>query len=199
MSRRILPWDELRAGYVEGTAVDPDGDPTKRSWPSLDDVARLFGVNPTTVRKMSAKEHWADQREAFQIETERVRRQRLAEQRADQALRVDERGLDAAEAGMNLIGTRLGALIRAEPENVADRGKSLDASELAALGLAAKRMLDVKAAVMGGGAATVIESLDELERQARVEEALLAAELAAHIASRRAEEAEDESEGVQSS
>jgi hypothetical protein len=191
MARR-LPWDEMRAAYVMGAAIDPDRDPHRRSWPTLDEVAQLFGASPGIVRTRSGNEGWVAQREQFQAESETARRRWLIEDRAERATRVDDRSLQVAEAGMALVGTRLTVIIRAQEGQVPDlRGLTVDARELAALGLAAKRFVDVKAHVMGQPSTAPEDSLDELERRQRVEERKIADELAAFLEERRAEAAAD--------
>lgn len=191
MARR-LPWDEMRAAYVMGAAIDPDRDPHRRTWPTLDEVAQLFGASPGMVRTRSGRERWPEQREAFQADAEAARRRWLIDDRAERAGRVDERSLQVAEAGMALVGTRLTVIIRAQDGHVPDlRGIGIDARELAALGLAAKRFTDVKAHVMGQPSTAPEDTLDELERAARVEERKIAEELAAFLAERRAEERDD--------
>lgn len=192
MARR-LPWDDMRAAYVMGHAVDPDRDPHRRSWPTLDEVATLHGANASHVRTRASAEDWTGQREQFQVETEAARRRWLIDDRAERATRVDDRGIQVAEAGLALVGTRLTRLIRTQDQLEADaRGTGIDARELAALGLSAKRFIDVKAHVMGQPSTAPEDTLDELERRQRVEERKLAEELAEFIAVRQAEEAADE-------
>lgn len=192
MTGRRLNWHQIRAAYVEGHITDPQRDAFTRAWPTLNEVATIFGVSENTVRRRSSEEHWTDLREEFQAEVERGRRAWLIGDRIDRSTRVDDRGLQAAEGGLALVGMRLTALIhprRGQAEE--QRGIGLDARELAALGLAAKRFIDVKAHVMGQPSTAPDETLDELERQERVETRKLAEDLAEFIASRRAEEAED--------
>lgn len=185
------PWDRIRATYIEGAAVDPDGQPFHRNWPTMEEVATLYGISYGTVRSRARKEKWTEQREAFVVEVEQQRRQWMVEQRAERSIRVDDRGLQVAEAGMALVGIRLTRLVNAENDRLdADRGQALDARELAGLGLAARRFLDVKAHVMGQSLLAE-EPLDALERRQVVEERKLADELARFIEERRAEELDD--------
>jgi hypothetical protein len=191
MSRRI-PWHEVRADYVEGVAEDPDGDPHKRSWPTLADVATLHGVSHDVVRKRAAKERWNDQKERFQLDIEQARRRWMLEQRTDRATTIDDRGLRAAEAGLALIGLRLTRLVRSQQGHTEEsRGVGLDARELAQLGLASKRFLDVKAHIMGQPSTGADMSTDELERRQAMEERQIAEELAAFLAERAELEAAD--------
>ena len=95
---------------------------------------------------------------------------------------------------MALIGMRLTHLIGREQEKAQPlRGERVDAPELAALGLAARRWLQVKAQVFGQPMLDA-PSIDEVERELAVSEALVAARLAAHLAEHVAAETEQSSE-----
>lgn len=188
MSRRVN-WPEVRAAYVQGHIVDAARDPFARSYPTMEEVATLHGVSETGVRRKAAEERWTELREDFQAEVERERRRWLVEERTRQSTGIDNRGLQSAEAGLALVGLRLTRLIRDQEARPVDaRGAGLDARELAGLGLAAKRFIDVKAHVMGQPSTAPEDTLDELERRQRVEERRIAEELAAFIAERAAEE-----------
>lgn len=199
MPARRNDWPTLRAAYVEGHIIDPQRDPYSRAWPTLEEVSTLHGVAFNTVRRRAAQEGWTTQREEFQAEVERERRRWLIEQRVEQATRVDDRGLSSAEAGLALVGMRL-TLILAQQQQLPqpERGRGVDGRELAGLGLAAKRFIDVKAHIMGQPATSPDETLDELERQERVETRSLAADLAAFLAERTAERAAEEQDAAPS-
>ena len=95
---------------------------------------------------------------------------------------------------MALIGMRLTYLIGREQDKVpAARGERVDAPELAALGLAARRWLQVKAQVMGQPDVDA-PSVDAVERELAVSEALVAARLAEHLAEHVRSEAEQATE-----
>ena len=198
MSRR-LNWHEIRAAYVEGAIVDSARDAFLRSYPTMDEIAVIYGVHVSSVRRRAAEQHWSEQRDAFQADVDAARRRSIIERRGDQSERLDDRGLSSAEAGLALVGMRLTWLIRREtvlptggqrPEQ--DRGVNVDARELTALGLAAKRFVDVKAQILGQTATSAEASVDELERELVVEDRRLAEELVAWIEQRQADEdAED--------
>lgn len=192
MPRR--PWPDIRAAYVEGVATDPDGDPSKRSWPTLEELSVTWGVPHSTMKHKSRAEGWVEQRETFQAELDAARRRTLIQERSDRAVRVDDRALTASEAALSLVGIRLTRLVRLQQALGADaRGGGIDARELAQLGLATKRFVDVKAHVMGQPSTTPEAELDEMERAQRIEERKLAESMAAFIAERAAAaEADDE-------
>ena len=124
---------------------------------------------------------------------ERERRRHLSQQLAETAVRIDERGLASAETGLELVGTRLAYLLNEQTTSLeAEQGRSVDARELAALGLAGKRFLEMKAHVLGQPLSAPGENVDELERQARIEDRRLAEALITFIAQRAADEAADE-------
>jgi hypothetical protein len=179
-------WGPVRERYVTGMAVDPDGDPAARSWPTFAEVAALFGIPEGTVHQRATAERWTEQRDQYRLDVEQERRRRLRDEHAGKALQVDRRGLSAAEAGLALVGQRLEWLIGQERARVgSDRGAGVPAGELAALGLAARRWIQVKAAVLGATLSDEATS-DDLERELRVGEQTVAAQLAEHIARRAA-------------
>lgn len=192
-----IDWPAVRRDYVEGRAVNPDGDPNARTWPTLEELATLHPAGISTIRTRSAREHWPDLRSSYQAEIEAGRKRQLIEQRGEQAAALDRRALTNAEAGMSLIGMRLSHMVTTEAAKpLADRGQRLEGSELASLGLAARRWLQVKAAVLGQPDIDT-PSIDELERQALVAETLVAARLAEHLAEHVRAEAEHEADAVQ--
>lgn len=192
-----IDWPTIRAEYVHGQAVDPDGDPSQRHWPTLDELAATHGIARITIGHRSAKESWSTLRAEHQADIDQERKRRLVEQRGEQAAALDRRALTNAEAGMSLIGMRLSHMVTTEAAKPqADRGARLEGSELASLGLAARRWLQVKAVVLGQPDIDT-PSIDELERQALVAETLVAARLAEHLAEHVRAEAEHEADAVQ--
>ena len=193
MSRSRRNWDEVRAAYVEGHIPDTSK-PFVRDWPTLPEIATLFGIRFATVEQRSGSEHWSDQREAFQADVEAARRRHVFEQRVEQSTRTDDRGLSNAEAGLGLVGMRLTYLLNGQAALAQnERGRGVDARELSALGLAGKRFLDMKAQILGQPlTAAEGASADAEEREARVADARLAEQLVAFIAERQAEDAEVE-------
>ena len=197
MGARLNQWPSVRAAYVEGWIPNPDQQPFTRAWPTLEEVAVTHGMKITTVANRATQEGWGNQREQFQLEVDQARRRWLVEQRTDRVTRVDDRGLSAAEAGLALVGMRLTHLLRAqEPMAESQRGQQVDARELSALGLAGKRFLDMKAQVMGEPLTAAEGTLDDMEREARLEDRRIAEQLVAFIAERQAEQVADESVSV---
>lgn len=184
-------WPAIRAHYVEGAAADPDGDPNARTWPTLAEVAALHGVSERATAQHSSREHWPAQREEFQRSVDDARRRALVEERATKVASVDKRGLTAADAGLALVGKRLEHLTRTEIGKGQDAGQGVEAQELAALGLAARRWVQVKDAVIGKPSPDEMPDDATQERDQRVAEAVLAARLAEHRAQREADAAID--------
>lgn len=188
MSTTRRDWPTIRREYVEGRAANPDSDPLARVWPTLDELATLHGVHPTTVERRSARESWGRQREQFQLDVEKQARERSAKERADMIGTIDSRGLRASDAGLAMVGHRLAFLLRRAGSQPADgRGADLHARELSSLGLAAWRFVKIKDAVLG--TVSLSDEPDEatVEREQQLGEEMLAARLALRHAERLAD------------
>lgn len=184
---RRIDWTVVRATYVEGVAHDPDGDPDARTWPTLAEVATLHGIGERAVASHSSAGHWPEARDEFQRDVDERRRRLVVEDRAKKVASVDKRGLTAADAGLALVGRRLEHITRAEIARGVDAGAGVEARELAALGLAARRWVQVKDQVIGRPSPDDVPDDATQERDLRVAEAVLAAQLAEHRAARDAD------------
>lgn len=187
-----VPWDAVRASYVEGTAHDPDGDPNTRTWPTLAEVAALHGIGLRSVTRRSSTEGWPAKRDEYQREVDEERRRLVVADRAAKVASIDKRGLTSADAGLALVGRRLEFIVRKEQARPADEiGAGVDPRDLATLGLAARRWVQVKDAVMGRPSPDEVPDDATQERDQRVAEAVLAARLAEHREARAADQAVD--------
>jgi hypothetical protein len=185
-------WPAIKAAYVEGRAQSMDGDPSERIWPTLGDVAEAFGVSPSRLGHKSAAEHWPEQREQFQTDVEQARRLLAVQERSAQSGNVDSQAMANTEGALALIGVRITHLVNGQRNLApADQGAAgVSSTELANLGLATRRWLQVRDMVMGRPAEDFTDELT-LERDLRVGEALVAAQLAAHVAARSAPDVDD--------
>lgn len=189
VSPRRIDWGHWRDVYVLGLAVDADGDPNERSWPTLDEVAVLAGCSDAAVKERSRREGWVRLREEHRLEVEQERRRVLVAEQAQRAASIDRRGLTVADAGLALVGQRLTWLVQRERLLAAqDRGRTVPTGELAALGLAARRWLQVKQAVLGQALDLDDETL--VERELALGEREVAARLAEHVARRSSDDAD---------
>jgi hypothetical protein len=179
-NRPQIDWLRARQDFVEG--IDTGGE---RMWPSLHDLAASYGVDPSSVAARARDGAWPAEREAFRTEIDTERRRRVLESRVEQVASIDKRALSASEAGIALVGTRLTMLVgEATRDDVSIRGRGVNAQELAALGLAAKRFMEVKSIVVGVPVAGGEETVEEADRAARVMEMAMADRLADHAARR---------------
>lgn len=183
---QAIDWPAVRAMYVEGTATNPDGDPNLRTWPTQDDCALAFGISRRALNARASREHWTAQRDEFQAEVDRLRRDALATETAEKVTSIDRRALTIADAGLSLLSHRVSFLVRGEIAREQDAGKGVSATEMAALGLAARRWVQVRDAVIGKGAP--VEDEGDTERDLRVAEQVLAAKIAQHRAAREADD-----------
>lgn len=107
-------WPSIRTAYVEGLPKPKakDSDPDEREWLTLDETAKKFGVVPETVRKMSAKERWPEQRQAYQVRLAATRRQKRILELSKEAVDMDKRVMSSAKLGITMVQTRLGEIAR---------------------------------------------------------------------------------------
>jgi hypothetical protein len=183
---QAINWPAVRAMYVEGTATDPDGDPNLRTWPRQADVAAAFGISERAIATRSARDGWTAQRDEFQADVDRARREALVAETATKVTSIDRRALTIADAGLSLLSHRVTFLVKAEIDRQQDAGKGVSATEMAALGLAARRWVQVRDAVIGRGAP--VDDEGDTERDLRVAEQVLAAKIAQHRAARESDD-----------
>lgn len=181
-------WYALKARFVEGVTGPND----ERIWPTLEDVAAVAGLREATVRDHSRQGAWAAAREDFRAELDGERRRAIFEARKDQLVKIDQRALTAAEGGIALVGRAITALVNAVAQAEANDTPRprIDGRELSALGLSAKRFMEVKAQAVGQVVASEEETLDEIEKAARMVEQGLAERIQQHL-TRRAVPFED--------
>lgn len=175
--RSPVDWQRLSGDYIEGF----DHGNGERLWPTYEDIAAAADVSLQSVQARGRVGAWAAKREAFRIELDQERRRAILESRTQQLVDIDRRALSASEGGIALVGTRLTWLVNQTVEDRRqDREPRVDARELAALGLAAKRFMEVKAIVSGQPLAEGQETLDEAERALLVFEMEMAARVEEH-------------------
>lgn len=108
-------WDVIRRFYIEGHR-----DPNHAGavvWPSLTETANHFKVPWATVRDYSRSEGWVQQRADYQALVEDRRRRTKAQQLATQATQLENRALESAQLGLQLIFARLGEIAQEAQAN----------------------------------------------------------------------------------
>lgn len=61
--RNDIPWESIRALYIEGEVKDHVGGVTERVWPTMDDLAVRFNVTQSAIDRHSMRGGWKLQRE----------------------------------------------------------------------------------------------------------------------------------------
>jgi hypothetical protein len=102
-------WVKIRAAYVEGCDVNG----TFKHEPAIREIAGIFGVNEVTVRRISAKEGWLQQRSLYVTKVEQARREQRADNMASKAAEFDGKVLETAEALLSLSRRELNRLLTA--------------------------------------------------------------------------------------
>ena len=92
-------WDKLKAEYVEGIS---DGEGNIR-FPTLQDISVRNKVSESTLRKQSANDDWANERNIFRSRLEQKRREQKSELLAGKASAFDGTVFRAAELGLQQI------------------------------------------------------------------------------------------------
>lgn len=92
-------WIAIKAAYVEG--YEKDG--VRVIEPTLDDVAARHNVPISTIRKVSMKERWKDERQLFQHRLEEAKRAKSTEVLASKGAEFDALSLRVAEKKLKMI------------------------------------------------------------------------------------------------
>lgn len=103
-------WEAVRSAYCEGIGTDED--PLSRTWPSLNEVAQRFQITSSQVRDRSAREHWPEQRQAYQQQLATTRMQRRAIELSREAVEFDAKALSTAKLGMAMVTARISEIAR---------------------------------------------------------------------------------------
>lgn len=125
--------------FVEGMPTDPDDPDGDRDWPNLRVISERTDIPYERIREASAKDRWTDLKRASQQASAVERQKARMEKMGKQSIEFDERGLDIAKLGMQLIGVRMGEIaklvglnkeLRKDAEERYARGESVERSEL---------------------------------------------------------------------
>lgn len=180
-----VDWHLIARQYIEGQDTG-DGE---RLWPSAAELAAAHDLPVDTVKSKQRVGAWSAKREEFQAELDADRRRVIFESRKEQIVDIDRRALTGVQAGIALVGTRLNMLVT--EATGAQGARKIDARELTALGLAAKRFMEVKAIITGQPVTGAEETVEQAEIEARRLELAMAERMEENIR-RRAEPLDDE-------
>lgn len=132
-------WIAIKAAYVEG--YEADG--VRMIEPTLDNVAAKFGVPVSTIRKVSMKEKWADERQLFQKRLEEAKRAKSTEVLASKGAEFDALSLRVAEKIFKNLERRI-------DKSLAERDAvDVTPNQVAQIAAAAKSAQHVGRLVMG--------------------------------------------------
>jgi len=92
-------WDKLKSEYVEGY-TDPAG---ATVFPTLHDLGKRHGISESTIRKRSAQDDWATERDIYRQRIEQKRRENKADDLAAKASEFDQRIFQGAEIALKHI------------------------------------------------------------------------------------------------
>lgn len=92
-------WPTLKLGYVEGI-VDEEGN---RSFMSLEDTAKKYGIAAAYLRRVSAKEGWLQERHILVTKVEQARIEKKSDKLSGEGAKFDIKCLKVAEVGISHI------------------------------------------------------------------------------------------------
>lgn len=84
-------WDQVRLEYVQGRDTDQG-----LEWPTLEGLAKDYGIPAPTVRSRAHREGWQTRRNDFHADFIQRARQKTLEQLADKAAQLDVQAFSVA-------------------------------------------------------------------------------------------------------
>lgn len=105
-------WEQAQQWFVEGIPLDPDEPDGDRDWPNLRVLSEKTGIPYVRVREKSAAERWQDLKSGYQMRAAKDRQQKRMAFLGTQAVEFDNRSLDLAKVGMQLVGVRMGEIVK---------------------------------------------------------------------------------------
>lgn len=102
-------WDYIRTQYIEGIEVlnNEGNQPDLREFTSLKELAERCNVPYERVRERSASESWIENRSAYQLKMAKQRKAARIMKLSHESVDFDDKTLDVAKIGLDLIQIRL--------------------------------------------------------------------------------------------
>jgi hypothetical protein len=102
-------WDSIRTQYIEGIrALNNEGEQSdSRDFTSLKELAERCNIPYERVRERSASESWVENRNAYQLKMAKQGRAARIMKLSHEKVDFDDKTLDVAKMGLNLIQIRL--------------------------------------------------------------------------------------------
>jgi hypothetical protein len=120
-------WERIRIEYVQGRE---NGEGLLER-PTLEALAKEYGVPPGTVRNRAHREGWVEERHVFVTELLQKTRERTLEQLAEKASQVDTQAFSVARATLALLGKELIEGMQTGKLSMVDRERLLRMCDMA--------------------------------------------------------------------
>lgn len=118
--------------YVEGMPTDPDEPDGDRDWPNLRVLSERLNIPYSRLRERSSRDRWTTLRNQHQQNVAQERQKERVKHLGKESIEFDNRGLDIAKIGLQLIGVRMGeiaAMVKASKANRDDAMQRLQNGE----------------------------------------------------------------------
>ena len=133
------PWGKIEEFYVEGHE-NSDG---SRSFPSVSETARYWGIPRSRVGEHAAGGRWTEKRAVFQNRLTDQRQREVAKQLGKEAVDLDSRALNTAKLGLHIT---MGRLSEIGKDMTAHQAKRAELEELIEQGMPVS-LLDLRSPV----------------------------------------------------
>ena len=180
--QRKYDWDLVKDIYVQGLIDEGTGE--RRYHESMKDLSRYTGVPYAKLRERKAKQHWDDERSAFQAQKMKLDSEHRAAHLVGEMVDFDSKALAGSKVGIMLVQARLAEMaeqLKAERYRVSEGSSQtlemigsgwIDSSELTQLSRAMAQFQDIGRKCLGDveeiasmpsvGMNTVIDIREEL-------------------------------------
>jgi uncharacterized protein YjcR len=134
-------WDLIRQDYTQGREKEGG-----LEWPTLEGLAKEYGIPAATIRSRAHREKWQAQRSDFHADFMQRAREKTLEQLAEKAAQLDVQAFGVARAMFIGAARKLNQSLEGKEMNVSEQEKLLKICDLAhrmgrrALGVGDKAM-----------------------------------------------------------
>jgi hypothetical protein len=120
-------WEHIRIEYIQGRE---NGEGLLER-PTLEALAKEYGIPPGTVRNRAHREGWLEERHVFVTELLQKTRQKALEQLAEKAAQLDVQAFSVARAMFSLAARKLNQSLEGNDLGLAEQERLMRVCDLA--------------------------------------------------------------------